>query len=46
MRKERITDKQVDEIVQKPTQTEEDIEILADWVEQIVDDLDKGSDGQ
>lgn len=40
MKKERITDKQVDEIVQKPTQTEEDIEKLTDWVLQVKEEIE------
>ena len=43
MGKKKITDKKVDEIVEKKSQTDQEIEILADWVLQEFEELDKKS---
>jgi hypothetical protein len=42
--KKKITDEQVDEIAESGNLSEENVEILTDWVEQVLGDLDKNSD--
>ena len=46
MTQQKITDDKVDEIVSKEVITEEDIEFLADWVEQEVQEIKSTSNGE
>lgn len=39
--KDKISDDQVDQIVEKGELTEEDVELLADWVTQTFEELDQ-----